>query len=134
MLILAAFLAAILWIIVGGLLYLSPSVKRMYTRAAKSAAVKKWSNSGHFMIAQFASVFIQCFLFAWVYSVVKVSLSVDPFFQALSFGAIIAGVKIIPRTMKMWVHTTYPGSLLFLEFVNSAIASFGVAAIFVILV
>ena len=133
-LLLSAFLAAIAWILVGGLLYIYPPFKRIYKRAERAASVKKWDDSSKFMIAQFVSVFIQCFLFALVFSVVKVSLPSDMVAQALSFGLIVTAVKIVPRTMKMLVHTTYPGNLLFIEFLSSLLAAFGVSFIFVILI
>ena len=127
-------IAAIVWIVAGGILYAYPPIKRVYKRSEKAAAVKNWSSPKNYIIAESAYIFVQCFLFALVFSVVKVSLSPDLFTRALQFGLIILAIKVIPGTIKMAVHTTYPGKLLFVEFLNSFIGAFGVSFIYVFLI
>ncbi len=130
----ASIIAALAWIIAGGILYAYPPVKRVYKRAEKAASVKKWSSPKNYIIAESVYIFVQCFLFALVFSVVKISLSPDLFTQALQFGLIITAIKTIPRTIKMAVHTTYPGKLLFVEFLNSIIGAFGVSFIYAFMI
>ncbi|MCX8094480.1 MAG: hypothetical protein N3E50_10000 [Candidatus Goldbacteria bacterium] len=129
-----AFLATLIWMITGIIIYLYPPFKRISQLAEKEPSVKKWSNPRHYLVAEFIYIFIQCFLFAYVFSIIKVSLPADLFMQAVSFALIIIAIKVIPRTLKMLIHTTYPGKLLFIEFIYSVFASFGVSMLFVLLI
>lgn len=129
-----ALLATIIWMIIGLLIYIYPPFKRISHQAEKSASVKKWINPTHYLAAEFIYIFIQCLLFELVFSVIKVSLPAEIFMQAMSFALIIIAVKVIPRTLKMLIHTTYPKGLLFIEFIYSSLASFGVSILFVLLI
>lgn len=130
----AALMATFIWIITGIVIYLIPPFKRTSQQAEKDPSVKKWSNPTHYLIAEFIYIFIQCFLFAWVFSVIKVSLPAELLAQAISFALIIIAIKVIPRILKMMVHTTYPKSLLFIEFIYSVFASIGISMLFVLLI
>lgn len=132
--ILVALLATLLWMIIGIIVYLYPPFKRISQQAEKEPSVKRWSNSKHYLIAEFVYIFIQCFLFVWVFSIIKVALPAELLMQAMSFALIIIAVKVIPRTLKMLIHTTYPKGLLFIEFIYSFFASFGVSILFVLLI
>jgi|DewCreStandDraft_4_1066084.scaffolds.fasta_scaffold24117_4 hypothetical protein len=132
--IIVALLATFIWMITGIIIYLYPPFKRISQQAEKEPSVKKWGDAKQYLIAEFIYIFIQCFLFAWVFSVIKVSLPAELFEQALSFALIIIAIKIIPRTLKMLIHTTYPKSLLFIEFIYSIFASFGISILFVFLI
>jgi hypothetical protein len=129
-----ALLATLIWMITGVIIYLYPPFKRISQRAEKDPSVKKWGDPVHYLIAEFIYIFIQCFLFAWVFSIIKISLPADLFMQAISFAMIIIALKVIPRTLKMIIHTTYPKSLLFIEFIYSVFASFGISLLFVLLI
>jgi len=132
--ILVALLATLIWMITGILIYIYPPFKRISQQAEKEPSVKKWGNPTHYLIAEFVYIFIQCFLFVWVFSVIKVSLPADLFMQAMSFALIIIAIKVIPRTLKMIIHTTYPKNLLFIEFIYSICASIGISLLFVLLI
>lgn len=129
-----ALLATLIWMITGIVIYIYPPFKRISQQAEKEPSVKKWGNPKHYLIAEFIYIFVQCFLFAWVFSIIKVSLPADLFMQAISFALIIIAIKVIPRTLKMIIHTTYPKSLLFIEFIYSVFASLGISILFVLLI
>ncbi|MBP7793306.1 MAG: hypothetical protein KA120_09655 [Candidatus Goldbacteria bacterium] len=132
--VLVSLLATLIWFITGIIIYAYPPFKRASREAEKAPSVKKWSDPVRYLMAEFIYIFIQCFLFAWVFSVIKVSLPADLFMQAISFTLIIIAIKFIPEMFKMFIHTTYPSGLVFIDFIYNVFASFEISIIYVLLI
>jgi hypothetical protein len=132
--VIVSLLATLIWFITGIIIYAYPPFKRASRQAEKSPSVKKWGDSAHYLIAEFVYIFIQCFLFAWVFSVIKVSLPADLFMQIISFTLVIIAIKLIPEIFKMLIHTTYPPGLVFIDFIYNVFASFEISIIYVLLI
>ncbi|HPD19258.1 MAG TPA: hypothetical protein PLF61_06310 [Candidatus Goldiibacteriota bacterium] len=132
--VLVSLLATLIWFITGIIIYAYPPFKRASREAEKAPSVKKWGDPVRYLMAEFIYIFIQCFLFAWVFSVIKVSLPADLFMQAISFTLIIIAIKFIPEMFKMFIHTTYPSGLVFIDFIYNVFASFEISIIYVLLI
>lgn len=128
--ILAGIAAAIIWFVIGGGLYMNPIVAKIYKDAEKSPGLKKWSNLPRYVGFQFLGILLQCLLWAFVFVFMKPILPEEILLSGLVFGLVLFVVKIIPRAYDMWIQTTYPNNLLFIEFINGTIGSFIIALVF----
>jgi len=125
------FVAAIVWFIVGGALYMNPFAAKIYKEAENSPGLKKWPNVPKYLGLQFTGgVLAQCLLWAFVFDLVKPALPEGALLRGIVFGLILIAVKIFPRFFDMWIQTTYPNKLLAIEFVNGTIGSFIIGVIF----
>jgi hypothetical protein len=129
--ILAGFLASVVWFIIGGALYMNPFVAEIYKKAKDSPGLKKWPSVPKYLALQYVGILIQCLLWAFVFALVKSVLPEAVWMKVFVFGLILLAVKIIPRFFDMWIQSTYPNKLLVVEFINGTIGSFIIAAVFV---
>lgn len=127
--ILGGFAASIAWFFVGGILYMNPFVSKMYRNAEDSPALKKWQNIPQYLGLQYLGILIQCILWAFVYAVVQPVLPGGFLMKGIVFGLILVAIKIFPRFFDMWIQSTYPKTLLAVEFVNGTIGSFVIGLI-----
>jgi hypothetical protein len=115
-------IAAIIWFVVGGILYMNPLVGRVYKRAEDSPALKKWGSTPLYIIFQFVGILAQCILWAFVYLLVEPVLPGGAAVKGFVFAHILFVIKIFPRFFDMWIQTTYPTKILGIEFVNGTIS------------
>ena len=116
-------IAAIIWFVIGGILYMNPLVGRVYKKAEESPALKKWGSTPLYITFQFIGILAQCVLWAFVYLMVEPVLPGGPAVKGFVFAHILFVIKIFPRFYDMWIQTTYPEKLLGIEFVNGAIGA-----------
>lgn len=121
---LAGFLASLIWFLIGVFLYMNPVIAKIYKKSESSPALKKWKSTPKYVGLQYVGMLIQCLLWAFVFAFVQPVLTGDFWQQGFFFGLILVAVKIIPRLYDMWIQSTYPNKLLAIEFVNGAIGSF----------
>ncbi|MFH1260056.1 MAG: DUF1761 family protein [Elusimicrobiota bacterium] len=128
------FIASLAWFLAGSALYLNPLVARIYKNAENSPGLKRWSNIPKYIALQYVGIAVQCLLWAFVFALVKPALPEKLMIRGLLFGLILLLLKIVPRFIDMWIQSTYPNKLLFVEFVNGTIGSFiiGVALAYTI--
>ena len=128
-------IAAVVWFLVGGALYMNPWIAKIYRKAKKRPGLKKWKNNKKYMLSMFIfGILIQSLLFAFVYAFVKLVLPGSLVLNTFYFGLILVGVKIIPRLFDMWLQSTYPKKLLKIELINGTIGSFVIALVFTMFV
>jgi len=126
--------ATLAWFIVGAVVYMNPFVDKIYKKYEDNPSVKNRKDMKTFILNTFVfSVFIQCFIFSFVYLYIQPILPGIVLLNALYFGLLLILVKIIPRFFDMYVQSQYPTPLLFLEIINGAIGSFIIAFVFAIL-
>lgn len=125
-----AFIASIIWFIVGGLLYMNPFVARIYKDAETSPALKKWASIPNYLSLHYVGILIQCLLWAVVFALIKPVLPETILLKGIIFGVILIAIKIFPRFFDMWIQSTYPGRLLAVEFINGTVGSFIIGVVF----
>lgn len=131
---LGGFIAAVVWFIIGGALYMNPLVAKIYKDAENSPALKKWPSVPKYLGLQFIGALAQCLLWAFIFSLVKSVLPEEIFPKGLLFGLILIATKIFPRFFDMWIQTAYPGKLLAVEFINGSIGSFVIGIVFAFII
>ncbi|MDG6257435.1 MAG: hypothetical protein QCH35_07535 [Methanomicrobiaceae archaeon] len=105
----AGLVAAVVWFVVAGTLYMNPVVAGIYQRLGTSPAVKHWRDTRTWLANTFLhAVLVRCLIFAFVYAFVRPALPGDVVPVAVSFGLILVVVKIIPRFLDMWMQSSYP--------------------------
>ena len=126
--------AAVVWFFVGAVVYMNPFVAKWYKKYESDPSVKNRKNIKSFLINTLVfSILIQCIIFAFAYQYIETLLPDTLLLNAIYFGIILVGVKIIPRFLDMWVQSKYPSVLLTIELINGAIGSFVIAFIFALL-
>ncbi len=126
----AAGAAAVIWFVVGGGLYMNPLVAKIFKKAEGSPGYKIWKKQSTHLLITFLGVLVQGLLWAFVFYLVHPVLPGTFWLDTLFFGLGLFVVKIIPRFIDMAIQTTYPKSLLAVEFVNGTISCFVMSAIF----
>jgi hypothetical protein len=126
---LGGFVASIVWFLVGSILYMNPPVAKAYKKAEVSPAVRKWNSTPKWLAIVYIGVLIQCFLWAFVYAFLLPVLPAGFWIKVMIFGIILTITKIIPRYIDMWTQTTYPNTLLAIEFINGTIGNFVIAIV-----
>ncbi|GBD93029.1 hypothetical protein BMS3Abin05_00608 [bacterium BMS3Abin05] len=121
------FVASVVWFILGGALYMNPFTAKIYHNAENAPALKKWPGVPKYLGLMYLSSLIECILAAIVYLVMKSVLPVGPIPRGLAFGLVLIAVRIVPRFLDMWMQTTYPNRLLWIEGINGSIGSFIIA-------
>lgn len=111
--------------VVVGLLYMNPVVARLYREAEGAPALRVWQNQREYLIKMFAGTQVEVFILTGAYLYLR-NLFPDPtsFRVALILGGVLAAVRVYPRFWNMWIQTTYPRSLLFVELVNGTLGTF----------
>ncbi|MBU1167047.1 hypothetical protein KKC60_01405 [Patescibacteria group bacterium] len=121
---LAGFIVSIAWFIAGGILYMNPVVKKIYSKFENNPGMKKWGDQKKYLLSMyFVGALIPSLIFSFVYTLIS-PISI------LYFGLILVGVRIMPRFFDMWIQSSYPNKLLFVEIINGSILSFIAAIIF----
>jgi hypothetical protein len=126
----AAFIASIAWFFAGSILYMNPYVAQTYRLAMKEPGVRKWMNSKQFVGFQYLGILAQSILAAIVFSIIKPVMPEQYWHQVLFFGLILIAIKIFPRWFDMWIQSTYPKRLLYVEFVNGSLLSMVASIVF----
>lgn len=130
----AGLVAAIVWFIVGAILYMNPIIAKIYKKHSKSAAMKTWKDPKKYMTSMFlVGALIPCLLFAAAYSFIKSALPSTFLQNIFYFGMLLVTIRIIPRFFDMWIQTSYPDRLLAIEMFNGIIGSFVIAVVIVYL-
>ena len=126
--------ATVVWFFIGAVVYMNPFVAKWYKEFEDDPTVKNRKDMKSFLINTLIfSILIQCLIFAFVYQYIEKLLPDTLVLNALYFGIILVGMKIIPRFLDMWVQTKYPSVLLTIELVNGTIGSFVIAFVFALL-
>jgi hypothetical protein len=128
---LAAIVASIAWFIIGGILYMNPVIGKIYKGYASHKSMKKWESQKKYMINMYlVGSLIPSILFALVYSFLSPLFTDGLIMNAFYFWIILVAIKLIPRFFDMWIQTSYPNKLLYIELINGSIGSFVMAVIF----
>jgi len=118
---LVGFIISVIWFVVGGVLYMNPIVAKIYKGFEDHPSMKKWSSQKKYMINMYLlGILIPSLITTFVY------LALSPI-STLFFGLMLAGVRIVPRFFDMYMQSSYPNKLLYVEIVNGTILSFLVA-------
>jgi sterol desaturase/sphingolipid hydroxylase (fatty acid hydroxylase superfamily) len=125
-----AIAAAVVWFIIGSVLYMNPFVAKIYKKAEGMPGLKIWPNLSQYIVLQFVGILIQCVLWAFVFVLIKPVLIQETLMQGFVFGLILIAFKISRRFFDMWIQSTYPNRLLVIEFINGAIGSFVIGILF----
>lgn len=112
------------WFVVGGLLYMNPLVAKVYRRYEKHPSMKTWDTQRRYLLGVFCIAgLIPIFFIAVSYEYLK---PVD----WVLFGFLLCGIRIVPRCCDIWMQTSYPDKILFIELINGLILSFVIAVMF----
>jgi len=126
--------ATLVWFIIGAIVYMNPFVAKIYEHYEDDPSVKNRKDVKTFIINTFLySVFIQSFLFAFIYLLIQPVLPGTVLMNTIYFGMILVIVKTIPRFFDMYVQSKYPTTLLFIELINGSIGSFVIAGVLALL-
>ncbi len=109
---------------------MNPFVAKIYKDAQGLPGVKKWLNVPKYLSLQYAGILVQCLLWAFVFALIKSTLSEEVLIKGLVFGLVLVAIKIIPRFFDMWIQSTYPNKLLAVEIINGTIGSFVIGIVF----
>ena len=127
---LGGLIAAVIWFVIGGILYMNPFIAKIYKSAEDSPAIKKWGSTPVYLGLQFVGILAQCILWASVFIVVEPVLPGGALAKGFVFAHVLFVIKIFPRFFDMWIQTTYPEKLLGIEFVNGAISCLVIGFVF----
>ncbi|MBU1177779.1 hypothetical protein KJ903_01020 [Patescibacteria group bacterium] len=126
----AGFVASLVWFVLGSVLYVNPLIAKIYKKRESSPGFKVWQSQPKYIITMyFVGALIPCLILAFVYSFLSPAFTGSLILKTLCLGLIIASVRMIPRFFDMWIQTTYPDTLLTIEIVNGTILSFAAAAV-----
>lgn len=119
------FAIGIIHFFIVGLLYLNPLVARQYEKGKNSSAVKIWNNQKEYLIKMFLGTQVEIYILTTVYLYLRqMFASPHSFHTALILAFLSALVRVYPRFWNMWIQSTYPKNLLFIEFINGVIGTF----------
>ena len=97
---------------------MNPFIAKIYKKYDKHPSMKRWNSQQQYLIGMFfIAGFIPILLTAIVYEYIA-PISI------ISFWLLLSGVRIIPRLCDMWIQTSYPNRILFIELTNGVILSF----------
>ncbi len=118
-------IAGIIHFVVVGILYMNPVVAQVYKKAEGSPALRVWEDQKEYLIKMFAGTQIEIFILTGAYLYLRQLFS-EPTSSsvALTLACILSATRVYPRLWTMWIQTTYPASLLIVEFINGTIGTF----------
>lgn len=124
-------LAAVAWFVVGGIVYMNPATAKIYKSYARHPSMKVWkTRQGYLLSVFFLGGVLLCVPGAFIYYLLKPSLSGEFLIDSLFFTSILVVVGIIPRGVNMWIQSSYPNKLLLIELFNGTILSFVVSSFY----
>jgi hypothetical protein len=131
---LGGLVASIVWFVIGGVLYQNPYVAKLYKEEENSQGLRKWTNIPKYLFLQYLGILIQCVLWAFIYAFIKPILSEELLRGVIILGILLMMIKVIPRFIDMWIQSTYPIILLFVEFINGTIGCFIIGLVFFLII
>lgn len=120
-------LTSIVWFIIGSALYMNPFIAKIYKKFHIHPSMKHFSSQKNYFLGIF---FIAGLIFILLTNIAYVFLV--PISRGL-FGCILFIVRIIPILCYMWIQTSYPNVILFIELINGLLLSFVITFMFSIL-
>lgn len=130
--------ASLVSFLVGAILYMNPTVSKIYKKYQKHPSMSKYSSKGKYLFDTFLlDIAIPTFIAATVYSYLKAGLYIingNPVSIIFVYGMILAGIRVIPRFFDMSILTSYPRQLLIIELINGIVLSFVTSAVLVFMV
>ncbi len=119
------FVIGIIHFFIGGLLYLNPLVARHYEEGKNASAVRVWDNQKEYLLKMFLGTQIEIYILTTVYLYLRQEFaSPYTFSTALILAVLSALLRVYPRFWNMWIQSTYPRRLLFIEIINGVIGTF----------
>jgi len=100
---------------------MNPLVAGWYKSFEKHPSMKNWESQGKFMMNMFFLTLVEIIFIGIVYVSTVQALPNYFWMKGIVFGLLVAGVRVYPRFLSMYMQTTYPGKLLAVEFVNGTI-------------
>ena len=122
--------STVAWFLTAAVLFFNPPVDKAYNTEPVHPSVKVLPKSGSTIGKILAAVFLQCALWACVYTMVKPALGESALHRGLVFAGILTVVKLIPRDADRILLTTYPMRRMIIEFINGAICAVVVGLVF----
>lgn len=117
------FIVSIAWFIIGSLLYTNPTIGKIYKKYENNPGMKKWDKKSKYITYMYLlGALTPSLIMAFVYKLIA-PISI------LHFGLILLGIRIIPRFFDMWIQSSYPNKLLYIEIINGTILSFVAALV-----
>ncbi len=114
--IMAGLVATTVNFILGGALYMNPFVAKIYKSFKGKSGLKIWKDQKKYMASVF---FFGCLLpslvFAFVYNFIAPVFDGSNFENIMIFALIMIFVRFIPRFIDMWIQSTYPNKLMYIE-------------------
>ncbi len=119
----SGFIVSIAWFLIGSVLYVNPTVGKIYKRLENDPGMKKWKSKTKYITYMYLlGTLAPCLIMAIFYEFIA---PINP----LQFGLILIGIRIIPRFFDMWIQSSYPNKLLYVEIINGTILSFMAALV-----
>ena len=119
------FIIGVIHFIILGALYANPFIDRLYKKAqSEFPGVRKWDNQKEYLLKMFAGTQVEVYIISAGFFYLRQFLPFQPMELALITGIIFSGIRIYPRFWNMWIQSTYPATLLAIEFINGIIGTF----------
>ncbi len=110
--------------VVVGILYINPLVARQYEREKDSPGVKNWKNQKEYLIKMFLGTQIEVFILTAAYLYLRQMYPAPTSIgTASTLAVVLTFVRVYPRFWNMWIQSTYPNRLLFIELLNGTIGT-----------
>jgi len=133
--ILAGFIASIVWFAAATILYMNPYSKKIADTLKNHPGVKKWANQKEMLLPMYLwGVLVPSIIFAVIFWWLNPVFPSSILAKTILFGLILVGIKIYPRLTDTALMTSYPKQLLIMDFINGTISSFVIAAAFAFLI
>lgn len=121
--ILAVAVTQVISFVILAFLYGNPLVGKLYKKYEDHPAMKKVDSQGKWMLNMFIFTLLEVLFAGLIFFMAASALPGLGWFKGLYFGLLLAGVRVYPRFVTMFMLTSYPNSLLAVEFVNGIIGS-----------
>lgn len=128
--VLAIGVATAAWFVLAAILFFNPIVDKIYRSEEGHPSVNQLPQTPQTIGKILFAVFIQCAIWAYVYTLVRAAFPPSLVWKASLFGLIIAAVKVLPRDIDRVLLTTYPRKRLTIEFVIGLPCAFVVGLVF----
>ncbi len=110
--------------VVMGALYANPIVGKVYAQAMQfEPGVKKWDSKPRYLFTQFLGTQIEVYILTIAFFGFRPCIGVQGLPGALLLGALLACVRVYPRSWNMWIQSSYPNRLIWIESINGVLST-----------
>lgn len=118
----------VVWFVLAGALYENPITKSVLAGEREHPGVRRWASQTRMLVLQLAfGVGVPSLVFAGAYALVRPALPTATWAAATTFGALLIGLRVLPRLADMALLSTYPRRHLVVDTVNGVVTSLAIA-------